>query len=234
MACDHETNYSREIISIFKEYPSVVFEFKTKSANIKNIVNVSQVLKNIVVSWSLNPEAIVAVEEPGTPTLAKRLKALDRVQSIGYKIGIHLDPIIEIENRSFPSPWSQSAFIQEIENPISHIWALMEDKRLVGYICFWLFDREIQLINIAVHPEHRGKGLGLLLMTRMIETGLSKGSQYIWLEVRISNLSAKHLYHRLGFEEIGRRRGYYRETKEDAIVMVLSLHQKESVRRMSN
>ncbi len=147
---------------------------------------------------------------------------------------IHLDPILEIENSSFPSPWSQRAFIQEIENPVSHLWALLADDRLVGYICFWMFDREIQLINIAVHPQERGKGMGHLLMTKMIETGFSKGSQYIWLEVRISNLSAKRLYHRLGFEEIGRRRGYYRETKEDAIVMVLSLQQKEGVRRMSN
>jgi ribosomal-protein-alanine N-acetyltransferase len=147
---------------------------------------------------------------------------------------LYLDTILEIENQSFPSPWSQSAFIQEIENPISHMWALLEDDRLVGYVCFWLFDREIQLINIAVHPERRGKGLGRLLMTRMIDTGFSKGSQYIWLEVRLSNLSAKLLYHRLGFEAIGRRRGYYRETKEDAIVMVLSLQQKESLKRMSN
>ena len=147
---------------------------------------------------------------------------------------IHLDRILEIENRSFPSPWSQRAFIQEIENPNSHIWALLADNQLVGYICFWMFDREIQLINIAVHPDKRGKGLGHHLMTKMIETGFSKGSQYIWLEVRLSNLSAKLLYHRLGFEEIGRRRGYYRETKEDAIVMALSLQQKENVRRMSN
>ena len=147
---------------------------------------------------------------------------------------IHLDNILEIENRSFPSPWSQRAFIQEIENPISHIWVLLADNQLVGYICFWLFDREIQLINIAVHPDEKGKGLGRHLMTGMIETGLSKGSQYIWLEVRISNLPAKRLYHGLGFEEIGRRRGYYRETNEDAIVMVLPLQQKESVRRISN
>jgi ribosomal-protein-alanine N-acetyltransferase len=147
---------------------------------------------------------------------------------------IYLDNILEIENRSFPAPWSQRAFIQEIENPISNIWALLADNQLVGYICFWLFDREIQLINIAVHPDETGKGLGHHLMTRMIETGLSKGSQYIWLEVRISNLPAKRLYHRLGFDEIGRRRGYYRETKEDAIVMGLPLQQKESVRRMAN
>ncbi|MFC1579694.1 ribosomal protein S18-alanine N-acetyltransferase [Thermodesulfobacteriota bacterium] len=160
------------------------------------------------------------------------MTSIEDITPVNYHI--YLDNILEIENCSFPGPWSQRAFIQEIENPISHMWALLTDNQLVGYICFWLFDREIQLINIAVHRDERGKGLGHHLMTSMIETGFSKGSQYIWLEVRISNLPAKRLYNRLGFEEIGRRRGYYRETKEDAIVMVLPLHQRESMKRMSN
>jgi spore photoproduct lyase len=98
LAVDQETNYSKKILSIFEKFPSVVFEFKTKSAMVKNIVNVSQVLKNIVISWSLNPEEIISVEEPGAPTLAKRLQALNSVQSRGYKIGIHLDPIIFVKN----------------------------------------------------------------------------------------------------------------------------------------
>ena len=160
------------------------------------------------------------------------MNAIETITRENYHI--YLDPILEIENSSFPSPWSQSAFIQEIENPISHLWVLLSDGQVVGYICFWLFDREIQLINIAVHPEKRGMGFGYYLMTKMIEAGFSKGSQYIWLEVRISNLTAKGLYQKLGFEEIGRRRGYYRETKEDAIVMVLSLQQREGIRRFSN
>jgi len=160
------------------------------------------------------------------------MKALENITR--ENVHVHLDRILEIENSSFPSPWSQRAFIQEIENPVSHLWVLLSDDQVVGYVCFWLFDREIQLINIAVHPRKRGMGFGHYLMTKMIETGVSKGSQYIWLEVRTSNETAKRLYQKLGFEEIGRRRGYYRETKEDAIVMVLSLHQRESVRRISN
>lgn len=160
------------------------------------------------------------------------MNALENITRENYHI--YLDSILEIENSSFPLPWSQRAFIQEIENPVSHLWVLVSDDEVVGYICFWLFDREIQLINIAVHPEKRGMGFGYYLMTKMIEAGLAKGSQYIWLEVRISNLTAQRLYQKLGFEEIGRRRGYYRETKEDAIIMVLSLQQRESVRRFSN
>ena len=160
------------------------------------------------------------------------MNALENITRDNYHI--YIDPILEIENRSFPLPWSQRAFIQETENPVSHLWVLLSNGNVVGYVCFWLFDREIQLINIAVHPEKRGMGFGHYLMTKMIETGFSKGSQYIWLEVRISNLTAKRLYQKLGFEEIGRRRGYYRETKEDAIVMVLSLQQREGIRRFSN
>lgn len=98
LAVDQKTNYSKKILSIFEKFPSVVFEFKTKSAKVKNIVDVSRVLKNIVISWSLNPEEIITVEEPGTPALAKRLQALNKVQSRGYKIGIHLDPIIFVKN----------------------------------------------------------------------------------------------------------------------------------------
>ena len=160
------------------------------------------------------------------------MNAIEDITRENYHI--YIDPILEIENRSFPLPWGQRAFIQEIENHVSHLWVLLSNGNVVGYVCFWLFDREIQLINIAVHPEKRGMGFGHCLMTKMIEAGLSKGSQYIWLEVRISNLTAQRLYQNLGFEEIGRRRGYYRETKEDAIVMVLSLQQKEGMRRFSN
>jgi len=97
LAGDQTTNYSGKILNIFKEFPSVVFEFKTKSINIKNIVNLSQVLKNIVISWSLNPEEIISVEETRTPSLSRRLQALKSVQLKGYKIGLHLDPIIFIK-----------------------------------------------------------------------------------------------------------------------------------------
>ena len=146
----------------------------------------------------------------------------------------YLDQILEIENRSFISPWSAHAFKSELSNPVSFLWALMADEVLSGYICFWVFDSEIQLVNIAVHTDKRGQGFGRLLMDSIIETGVSKGIKSIWLEVRPSNGSAMSLYDKLGFEEIGRRKRYYSDTGEDAIVMALALPLKGHFQLVSN
>jgi len=146
----------------------------------------------------------------------------------------YLDEILEIENVSFPSPWSINAFKAELKNPNCHLWGLTEGKVLLGYICFWMFDSEIQVINIAVHPQNRRQSLGYYILTKTIEASLSKGIRHIWLEVRPSNLPAKRLYEKLGFIEVGRRPRYYTDTNEDAIVMSLTLTEKETLRMVSN
>ena len=138
----------------------------------------------------------------------------------------YMKQILEIENLSFPSPWSLKVFQEEIKNSFSHFRVLTVDEVLSGYICFWMFDSEIQLINIAVHPDRRGKGLGYYLLEKMIKEGISKGIQSIWLEVRTSNLAAQSLYQKLGFEEVCRRARYYGDTNEDAIVMSRAFMQK--------
>ncbi len=131
--------------------------------------------------------------------------------------------ILKIERSSFLTPWSLRSFREEINRSISYLWALVIDKKLFAYICFWMFADEIHLMNIAVHPERRGKGYGHYLLTRMIETGTSMGIEVVWLEVRPSNSMAIMLYEKLGFKKIGRRAKYYPDTKEDAVVMCLSL-----------
>jgi len=147
---------------------------------------------------------------------------------------IYAEQILEIENCSFPSPWSINAFNGEIKKPISNLWALIEDKHLVGYICFWMFDNEIQVINFAVHPTNRRQRLGQSLLTRMIETGVSKGLKSIWLEVRPSNLAARSLYSKVGFHEVGRRPRYYKETNEDALIMTLELSKQKNYNPNTN
>ena len=146
---------------------------------------------------------------------------------------LYLPQIHEIEKLSFPSPWSLNGLQSEIENPLSHFWILKREYALSGYICFRIFDEEAQLLSLAVHPHDRGKGLGYDLLKKMIETALSKGVQYIWLEVRPSNLAGKRLYQKLGFEEVYRRPRYYSNT-EDAIVMGLSPLAEETHYRISN
>lgn len=139
---------------------------------------------------------------------------------------IYQAQILEIERRSFPTPWSVNAFVAEIRKPISNLWALTIDKILWGYMCFWMFDREIQLVNIAVHPLKRGQHHGQSLLEKMLEIGIQHGIHYIWLEVRPSNQAAKNLYYKFGFREIGRRPRYYPDTNEDAIVMALGTPKK--------
>jgi len=94
LAFDESTNYSSKMLKIVTQFPRVIFEFKTKSIAIKNILGFPEVLKNVVVSWSLNPQAIINQEEAGTPALKERLEAMARIQDRGYKIGIHMDPLI--------------------------------------------------------------------------------------------------------------------------------------------
>jgi ribosomal-protein-alanine N-acetyltransferase len=134
---------------------------------------------------------------------------------------LYLPQIHEIEKLSFPSPWSLNALKSEIKNPVSHLWALKREDALSGYICFWMLDKEAQLLSLAVHPYERRKGFGHTLLKKMIETTISEGIQVVWLEVRPSNLAGIGLYRKMGFKEVCRRPQYYSDTREDAIVMVL-------------
>jgi spore photoproduct lyase len=94
LALDPRTNYSHKILALFEHFPDIVFEFKTKSTHIKNILNYEKKLKNIVISWSLNPREVIEREELLTPDLFSRLKAIEMAQRHGFKIGIHFDPIV--------------------------------------------------------------------------------------------------------------------------------------------
>jgi ribosomal-protein-alanine N-acetyltransferase len=135
----------------------------------------------------------------------------------------YLDQILEIENLSFSAPWSRKGFLQELENPLAQIWALMCDGILLGYLSFWVVREEMQLLDLAVHPKYRSRGHGSYLLARMIDFASSKGISRIWLEVRASGSAAKRLYGKSGFSESGRRKNYYTDPAEDAIVMSLRL-----------
>lgn len=94
LALDPQTNYSQKILAIFEKFPEILFEFKTKSTHVENILNYEKKLKNIVMAWSLNPREVIEREELLTPDLFSRLKAIEKVQKRGYKVSIHFDPIV--------------------------------------------------------------------------------------------------------------------------------------------
>lgn len=133
------------------------------------------------------------------------------------------DQIIEIERTSFPVPWSERAFEEEINRDISNLWALVSKEKVYAYICFWMFDREMHILNFAVHQQKRRQGLGRYLLLSVIDTGTTRGIENIWLEVRPTNGPALSIYKKFGFSDVGRRKGYYSDSQEDAIIMALDL-----------
>jgi len=94
LAFDGLTNYSQKILKIMEKFPGVIFEFKTKSTGIDNVLSYGKSIKNVVMAWSLNPEEVIRREELATPGLVARLKVLKQAAGAGFKIGIHFDPII--------------------------------------------------------------------------------------------------------------------------------------------
>jgi len=134
-----------------------------------------------------------------------------------------LNDLLAIEQASFPNPWSETSFLDEFEKSPPSLYVARENKNkiLVGYICFWLVADEIHLLNLAVRPEYRHKGVGRRLMQFLLkQAGINK-VQSIFLEVRPSNTLAQNLYHSLGFKIAYRRKGYYRQEGEDALIMAL-------------
>ena len=133
---------------------------------------------------------------------------------------LYCDQILAIEKASFQSPWSSRGFLEEIRNPVSYLWALKQDEQILGYICFWMFAGEAHLLNIAIHPDHRRQGLGTILLEKMKSFALAHGVEKVYLEVRPSNIAARKFYFKAGFQERGRRKRYYTDTGEDAILMI--------------
>lgn len=131
------------------------------------------------------------------------------------------DQIIEIENDSFPVPWDLKSFEEEINKNISNLWAIISNQKLLAYICFWMFDREIHILNFAVHPQKRNQGFGKYLLENIVKAGTTGGIEKIWLEVRPTNIPALSIYKKFGFIEAGRRKAYYSDSREDAIIMML-------------
>ena len=136
----------------------------------------------------------------------------------------NLDEIIEIENTSFKSPWPREIFEIEFKNKRSYNIVCKNEKGgLIGYCLSWLIYDEIHILKVAVNEDYRNLGIGKRLITNTLEYFITKGATHAILEVRLDNCSAISLYEKLGFESLRVRKNYYRETGEDALVMLLDL-----------
>ena len=137
-----------------------------------------------------------------------------------------LPEVMAIERASFPNPWHETTFRGEIQNEgISFPLVAIEptERRVVGYIIFWRIQDEIQINNIAVHPDFRGLGIGEAILREVLDKVRAEGAVFASLEVRVSNGPARALYEKLGFEIIGSRKDYYINPAEDALVLGLNL-----------
>lgn len=134
--------------------------------------------------------------------------------------------LTEIEKVSFPSPWSLWCFLAEYANSKSTILVAgpppPDPWEIWGYIIYWVLADEMHLLNLAVHPLQRRRGIARALLNAGLARAREHGAAVVWLEVRPSNTAALALYHSFGFEEIGVRPGYYTDNDEDALILAFS------------
>jgi len=139
-----------------------------------------------------------------------------------------LASVHQIDCLSFSLPWPANAFRYElIENPHSRLWVAEVEGCdgvgiVVGAIVVWLVVDEAHIATLAVHPNYRHRGIGTQLLHTALRECACEGMRSATLEVRAGNLEAQALYQRFGFEVVGRRRAYYQDNHEDAIIMTLS------------
>ena len=132
---------------------------------------------------------------------------------------VHVTQVAELEKRCFPDPWSERSIASELSNQLA-LWLVAEDNGVVaGYIGSQTVPDESDMMNVAVHPNYRRRGIAEALVNTLCDALKERGSVSLTLEVRASNEPAKALYEKLGFEQVGRRPNYYRNPKEDALIL---------------
>jgi ribosomal-protein-alanine N-acetyltransferase len=136
-----------------------------------------------------------------------------------------LDAVCQIARASFPTPWTRSAFEEELNRGWAVVRVLRTSwgRRPCGFMNYWIVEDEIHLHNIAILPDMRRRGLGRRLLDDLLETARARSVRSIWLEVRRSNRAAVNLYRSAGFVKVGIRPRYYSDNGEDALVMLLGL-----------
>jgi [ribosomal protein S18]-alanine N-acetyltransferase len=136
-----------------------------------------------------------------------------------------LDEVLAIEQASFTMPWSRGAFLYEMQqNRVARCWVARDDEtHVIGYLCLWEVVDEVHITNVAVRPDARRQGIARGLLRTVLDDARGRAFKLVVLEVRPSNDHARSLYESFGFRVVGRRRGYYYDTGEDALVMEIGL-----------
>ena len=138
-----------------------------------------------------------------------------------------LDQVLAIEKTSFSLPWPEKAYRYELlENPNSLLWVAEVTQsdsltKIIGSIVIWIILDELHIATLAIHPKYRRMGFAQDLIATALHEGIIRGGRIATLEVRASNTPARNLYGKFGFKKVGRRKRYYHDNREDAIIMTL-------------
>jgi len=146
-----------------------------------------------------------------------------------------IEQVIAIDRQCFPTMLPPTSYKTEMINPMAHYFVIFDDSatenneapgivipEILGFAGLWMMAGESHIINLAVRPTHRRMGLGESLLARIVEASIDLNARLITLEVRLSNTAARALYAKHGFVECGRRKAYYLDNREDAVIMTLS------------
>lgn len=154
---------------------------------------------------------------PGKPPEVlppRRVMALDKAG---------LPELVELERLCFSVPWSAKQYETVLGNEAFRLFGIRRDGALVGYLTLYAAAWEMEVLNIAVHPAHRRRGHARALLSHVLHLCRKMGIKRGYLEVRRSNVAAQNLYGSFGFAEVGVRKRYYPDNREDAIIMRLEL-----------
>lgn len=134
-----------------------------------------------------------------------------------------LEAVLAIERAAFSTPWSWTSFRNLLARVDADLWVAVAEGEVVGYAVVWYAASECELGNLAVAPSRRSRGIGRALLEWTLRKSSERGTERVYLEVRLSNGVAQELYQSRGFVQVGLRRRYYRKPTEDAVVMCLDL-----------
>ena len=134
-----------------------------------------------------------------------------------------LEEVLAIEGECFPNPWPRELFVEELQRPHAFLTVLREQAGapVVAFVNYWVVDDEVHLLQVATRHEARRRGFGAQLVAHVVAAAAAGRCRHVTLEVRPSNGDAVRLYQRFGFRVVGRRKNYYRDDGEDALVMLL-------------
>jgi [ribosomal protein S18]-alanine N-acetyltransferase len=139
-------------------------------------------------------------------------------------VSADLERVVAIERAAFTDPWSRKAFVELLAQPQVRAFAVDgAEGRLDGYALASIVADQGEILNLAVDPLSRRRGLGRVLLAALLDMFRREGTAAVFLEVRQSNAPALHLYERAGFRPVSTRRGYYRNPTENALIMALEL-----------